>query len=240
MASATACDCPSTDRQVVRGRSCGAPCTRRAAAPVLAASRTPSAPCLATKSAGSRPSGMIITTAWTEGNRSWNANARSAARAPASSESNARIGALRRTAQSWRKCPSPSAVPQVATAFSMPGLRPARSRRCSPRPRRPRPSRAIGRARAMQVVEHLVLAVDRRLGGVEVLGLLARPLIARQDARAEPDAAALQVVDREGQPAAEPVADRGRRRRGWRAPPRAGSRGSGRAPGSAAAAGSRR
>ena len=83
-----------------------------------AASRTPSAPCLATKSAGSSPWGMIITTACT-GYVSWNANARSAARAPASSESNARIGALREPASS-RKCSSPSAVPHVATAFSMP------------------------------------------------------------------------------------------------------------------------
>ena len=61
--------------------------------------------------------------------------------------------------------------------------------------------------RAMQVVEHLVLLVDRRLGGVEVLGLLARTRIGGQDASAEPDPPALQVVDGEGHPAAEPVAD---------------------------------
>ena len=59
-----------------------------------AASRTASAPCLATNSAGSSPSGMISTTAVT-GNRSWNANARSAARAPASSESNDEDRSLR-------------------------------------------------------------------------------------------------------------------------------------------------
>ena len=86
---------------------------------VLAASFTASAPCLATKSAGSRPWGMIITIAWTEGNCSWKANARSAARAPASSESKARM-ARWANRLSWRKCPSPSAVPQVATAFSIP------------------------------------------------------------------------------------------------------------------------
>ena len=64
---------------------------------------------------------MIITTACT-GYVSWNANARSAARAPASSESNARIARCANRL-SRRKCASPSAVPHVATAFSMPGLR---------------------------------------------------------------------------------------------------------------------
>ena len=62
---------------------------------------------------------MIITTACTDGNCSWNANARSAARAPASSESNART-ARWANRDSSRKCPSPSAVPQVATVFSSP------------------------------------------------------------------------------------------------------------------------
>ncbi len=61
---------------------------------------------------------MIITTACT-GYASWKAKARSAARAPASSESNARIARCANLLSS-RKCSSPSAVPQVATAFSMP------------------------------------------------------------------------------------------------------------------------
>ena len=61
---------------------------------------------------------MIITTACT-GYVSWNAYARSAARAPASSESNARIARCANRL-SRRKCASPSAVPHVATAFSMP------------------------------------------------------------------------------------------------------------------------
>ena len=61
---------------------------------------------------------MIITTAWT-GYCSWYPNARSAARAPASSESNARTACCANR-ESSRKCPSPRAVPHVATAFSMP------------------------------------------------------------------------------------------------------------------------
>ena len=84
----------------------------------MAASRTASAPCLATKSAGSNPCGMIITTACT-GNVSWNWYARSAARAPASSESNASTARCANRLSN-RKCPSPNAVPHVATAFSIP------------------------------------------------------------------------------------------------------------------------
>ncbi len=61
---------------------------------------------------------MIMTTACT-GYVSWNAYARSAARAPASSESNARIARCANRL-SRRKCASPNAVPHVATAFSMP------------------------------------------------------------------------------------------------------------------------
>ena len=64
------------------------------------------------------------------------------------------------------------------------------------------------RASPMQVVEDLVLLVDRRLGGVQVLGLLASAWIVRQDAGAEPDAVALQVVDREDHPSTEPVSHR--------------------------------
>ena len=116
-ASATAADCPSTVdrswRATVR-RTMYSTSGREPAA----ASRTPSAPCFATKSAGSKPCGMIITTACT-GYVSWNAYARSAARAPASSESNARIARCANRL-SRRKCASPSAVPHVATAFSMP------------------------------------------------------------------------------------------------------------------------
>ena len=61
---------------------------------------------------------MIITTACT-GYCSWKANARSAARAPAASESNASTARVANRDMSL-KCPSPSAVPQVATALSIP------------------------------------------------------------------------------------------------------------------------
>ncbi len=61
---------------------------------------------------------MIITTACT-GYCSWKAYARSAARAPASSESNESTArcANRDIRRKWA---SPSAVPHVATVFSMP------------------------------------------------------------------------------------------------------------------------
>ena len=85
---------------------------------LAASSRSASPPWSRTKSAGSKPSGRIRTTGWREyASRNW--NARSAARAPASSESNAStIRWANRDAS--RKCPSPSAVPHVATAVSIP------------------------------------------------------------------------------------------------------------------------
>src|SRR6185503_20291196 len=49
-----------------------------------------------------------------------------------------------------------------------------------------------GLARAVHVVEDLVLAIDRRLGGVEVLRLLARAAFRGQHPRTEADAATLQ------------------------------------------------
>ena len=53
-----------------------------------------------------------------------------------------------------------------------------------------------------------MLAVDRRLGGVQVLRRLRARGSVGQDPRAEPDPPALQVVDREGDACPEPVADR--------------------------------
>src|SRR5688572_26687570 len=64
------------------------------------------------------------------------------------------------------------------------------------------------RACAVQVVEDLVLLVDRRLSGVEVLRLLPRLRVTRQHPRPEPDAAALKVMDREDQPPSDSVAHR--------------------------------
>ncbi len=61
--------------------------------------------------------------------------------------------------------------------------------------------------RPVEVVEDLALPVDRRLRGVEVLGHLAGARVAREDPRPEPQVAPLQVLDRERQPPAEPVAD---------------------------------
>ena len=119
-AAATAALCPSmverSCRPTVRrtmystsGTAVGRELARRA-----------SPPRASTKSAGSRPSGRIRTTGWT-GNRSTNSKARSAARAPASSESNAStIRCANRDAS--RKWPSPSAVPHVATVFVTPAL----------------------------------------------------------------------------------------------------------------------
>ena len=54
----------------------------------------------------------------------------------------------------------------------------------------------------IEPVEHLALVVDRRLGGVEVLGAL---VVVEQLARAEADGLAGDVADRPDQPAAEPV-----------------------------------
>jgi hypothetical protein len=135
-----------------------------------------------------QPCGMIITTACT-GYVSWNAYARSAARAPASSESNARIARLREPAeQAEVRLPQRRAArghrvldarlhepDHVGVALDHVDLAAARDRG----------------ARARQVEQHLVLLVDRRLGGVQVLRLLARARIGRQDPGAESDPASL-------------------------------------------------
>ena len=76
------------------------------------------------------------------------------------------------------------------------------SRRCSPRRRRPAVPRDLLLGQ-VDAVEHLRLLVDRRLGGVEVLGLDA--VVVEQPAGAEADDVAGDVADRPDQPAAEPV-----------------------------------
>ena len=55
----------------------------------------------------------------------------------------------------------------------------------------------------VDAVEQLALLVDRRLGGVEVLGL--DPVVVEQPARAEADDVAADVADRPEQPAVEAV-----------------------------------
>ena len=60
------------------------------------------------------------------------------------------------------------------------------------------------RPRAMEVVEDLLLAIDGCFRGVEVLGLFARALVARQYARAETDVATLEILDGERDPAVIP------------------------------------
>ena len=186
-------------------RRFAAPCTRRAAASCFAASRTASAPCFATKSAGSSPCGMIITTACT--------GIRLLERVRALGRSRAGLIRVEREDRALREPAEQAEVPlpqrraacghrvldaglhqpdHVGVALDHEDLAAARDRG----------------ARAGQVEQHLVLLVDRRLGGVQVLRLLARARVGRQDPGAEPDAAALQIVDRERDPPAEPVADR--------------------------------
>ena len=58
----------------------------------------------------------------------------------------------------------------------------------------------------VDAVEHLALLVDRRLGGVEVLGL--DPVVVEDPPGAEADGVAAGVADRPQQPAAEPVVRR--------------------------------
>ena len=180
---------------------------------------------------------MIITTVCTDGNRSWNSAARSAARAPASSESNAMTARWAKRDE-LPEVPLPQRGAACRDRVLDAGLREPDHVGVSLDDERLAAPRDGGPS-AVQVVEHLVLLVDRRLGGVEVLRLLAGPGVARQDARAEPDAVPLQVVDRERQAPAEPVAHRSVVATGREARLEQRSRGSGRAPARAGGAGSR-
>jgi hypothetical protein len=62
-------------------------------------------------------------------------------------------------------------------------------------------------SRAVEVVEDLALLVDGRLRRVQVLRLLRGARVAGKHPGAESEVATLQVLHRERQPSAEPIAD---------------------------------